>query len=122
MSKKIKDLQSQLNIHYSAMKLARDNNLDDGTVWSFHKLESDKLRLVLLDKYKELDKRQPPKAVRIARDSRWRHFGAIGSIQWAIGTLSGLSTLPTASDAARQLAQRIVNDLWTLKQLMGTKQ
>lgn len=73
-------------------------------------------------RYKAVDKRQPSEEVKAARNSRWRHTGAIGSIHWATSALSGLSSLPTASDEARQLAQKIVNDLWRLKELMGTKQ
>lgn len=43
-------------------------------------------------------------ANRDKRLARWRHFGAIGSVRFAMQVCRGITTLPTASGVARNKA------------------
>lgn len=118
----IKALHKILSTHYDAMRVIQDTPGAGKDLYDWHRREADKFRELLLERYRELDaKPQPSQAVRDARNARWRHSGAQGSIHWALSSLSGLATLPTASDDAKQLAQQVVNDLHRLLELMKTR-
>lgn len=69
-------------------------------------------------------KLSPPERARYEqqRNARWRHYGAIGQLRWALITVHYMDRLTTATDEAKRLAveaeaaiERLINSLTVRK-------
>lgn len=117
---KLKELEAQYRLHCKAAELAK---LEPGNtaIWQWHGKQAAEVHQQLLDRYAELEHRQPSEEVQRARNSRWRHYGALGSARWAVGGIRGIYDMPTATAETKELAYQITQLLYKLIDSLNTR-